>query len=79
MTLLTRARISAIGAAGALARSVGTTLRRLEEERVVEQPPEAAKTAADGGGGEVQPLGRATDIPLLQHHFVEHQEIEIGT
>lgn len=54
-------------------------LRRLEEERVVEQPPEAAKTVADGGGGEVQPLGRATDIPLLQHHFVEHQEIEIGT
>ena len=53
-------------------------LRRLQEQRIVEQPTQPAEPVADGGRREIQPLGRAPDVAFFDHHFEQHQQVEVG-
>ena len=78
-TLLTRARISAIGSASSVARAVGHhALRRPQKQRIVEKPAQPAEAVTDRRRRQVQPLGRAADMPLVQHGLEQHQQVEVG-
>ena len=61
------------------ARGRHDALGRSQEQRIVEQPTQPAEPVADGRRRQVQPLGGAADVTLLQHDLEQDEQVEVGS
>ena len=71
--------MSAIGAASSIARAVGTTplgVRRNSGSLSSRRSRPRPWLTADGE--RLQPLRRPADMPLVQDHLEQHQQVQVG-